>query len=368
MGLTGPALLIGAAVLFVAALVAVFVGWNRVRGSRWLRGGQRYALLVATQVATVLLVAVLANDAGDFFTSWDQLAGTDSARVSRFVVRADHNADAYPLPAADLPGFATADQRPQRGELAALTVRGATSGLRVPVTVYLPPQYFQQPYLAQRFPVVTVLTATDGRSDVDAAVLPYLRRLQQRSARPAVLVLVTLGSGAGSSARTCVSTSRGPQGPEFLSADLPIALSRSYRVRPLGWGVAGVGAGGYCAARMALTAPDVYYAAASIDGYFTPPQAPGPAVTHGRSGDELAALNDLVLRLRTLPSPPVQLQVVDTAAASAASRAQATAVRRLDQPPLRISGPASAGGGSAAAVQAAVAWLSEQVPPADAGR
>ena len=84
MSLVGVPLLVLLAICTVALPALLIVTWHRLRGPAAVRVAQRVALLTATQISAVLLVAVALNDAGgDLYGSWRGLfdAGSHDVRI-----------------------------------------------------------------------------------------------------------------------------------------------------------------------------------------------------------------------------------------------------------------------------------------------
>jgi hypothetical protein len=154
----------------------------------------------------------------------------------------------------------------------------------------------------------------------------------------------------------------GGQAETFLAQDLPLALAGTYRLPETraGWGVAGIGAGGQCAARLAMLHSDRFTAAASLDGRFGAPAdgsgtdartvvklkagtgkaprgGPGPAPKPDDpyGGSEAYRLDqDLTWRLQHLPPPPVS--VLAAAPATGPGAQSAGRFAALAKPPMRV--------------------------------
>ncbi|QKG25279.1 hypothetical protein [Actinomadura verrucosospora] len=157
----------------------------------------------------------------------------------------------------------------------------------------------------------------------------------------------------------------GGQAETFLSKDLPLALAGTYRLPETraGWGLAGLTAGGQCAARLAMLHSDLFTAAASLNGRFglptdgtgartvvrlNPPAAGTGATASGGSGravkqgpddpyggSEAYRLDqDLTWRLQHLPPPPVSVLAAAQSAGADAQAAEQFAA--LAKPPMRV--------------------------------
>ena len=336
MALLGTPLVVVLACLAALSPVATVLAWSRVRGPQPVRAASRVGMLIAGQLATVLLVAALANDYGEFYSSWSDLVGSagGTASVSTFgsgaaAGRAANPASLVPtdrggplgthvragrlgrLHVLGVTGWSTRGQWPSRGLVESVTIEGVASGLTAPAFVYLPPQYFQPAWAHRRFPAVEVLTGYPGSAESLVNRVDYPRRALTavRQHRSAPMVYVLLSSTVAPPRDTeCTDVPNGPQVETFLDRELPSAVRASLRVRSGDWGIVGDSTGGYCAAKIAMTHYTVFRAAVSLSGYYDARQD----VTTGNLWGGSKALrmqNDPELMLRLYPAPPVSLFV-----------------------------------------------------------
>jgi S-formylglutathione hydrolase FrmB len=282
-------------------------------------------MLVACQLAAVLLVAAAANDYGYFYGSWTGLwngvrqAVTGAPAGGPVVVTGPlrHGKD----PAA--PGglrvvrdarFSTASEWPLRGRLETVQIHGPATQIRTRAHVYLPPQYFQRRYAHTTFPAVEVLTGYPGTNMQLVRKLEYqqvlLRQLHHHRAEPMVLVMMR-SAVVFPRDTECTDVPGGPQAETYLAQDVPAEMTHYYRVKPDGWGVIGDSTGGYCAAKITMMNPYVFHAAVSFSGYFT---TISDATTGSLWGGSrvLQELNSPLWRLRHLPPPPVSMLVLSS--------------------------------------------------------
>ncbi len=317
MGLTGVPFMVTLGVPAAIAFVACVRLLPRLAGRSARQVLARAGLVTGTQLVVVFAVLVAVNSSFEFFGSWSDLLGTDNGRVN--VVGGPRAAE--PPAAAAGPSLRPARGTPapavpkKDGHVDAVVVHGARTGLTATSYVYTPPRYSRPG--ARRLPVVLVLTAQPS------GLLTRLRlpeivagQIAAGALPPAVYVLTAPPA-------PCVDVPGGRQGETFLSQDLPMAVAASYHVAADGWAVVGDASGGYCAAKLALAHSDRFTAAASAAASYGAP--PGDLYGHSAAiRDE----NDLLWRLRHLPSPPVSLLVL-------AGRADARArlVPELVRPP-----------------------------------
>ena len=76
-GLLATALVVASLVLPVLSLGL----WSRVRGPQLLAQGQRWCLVVSSQVIAVVAVLVLINDYFGLYSTWDDLLGRPSSET-----------------------------------------------------------------------------------------------------------------------------------------------------------------------------------------------------------------------------------------------------------------------------------------------
>lgn len=327
MSLLGTPLLIALIVLAIVTPIATGLAWSRVRGSVFLRTGQRYAMVAVCQLVAVALIAVALNDYGDFYSSWSNLmhAQAKGTTVSSVPERGGGTSYAPNTgPSAnevrgsitllgDAP-FANPSQWSTRGRLESVTMHGPASALSEHAFVYLPPQYFQPAYAHSRFPAVEVMSGYPGAEGDMVTGMNYpgvlLALITQRRARPTVLVML-LPDVTYPRDTECTNVPAGPQAETFYDVDLPGLMSTQYRVLPLGWGAIGGSTGGYCAVKVAMMRPTTFVAAVAIQGYFT-------ALKDGTTGDlwggsaTVRETNDLEWRLQHLPAPPISVLLVSS--------------------------------------------------------
>jgi enterochelin esterase-like enzyme len=163
----------------------------------------------------------------------------------------------------------------QVGYLFQTSVTDARQHITRDVYVYLPPQYFQKPYLHTKFPVIELLHGSPGNPqawvDVMGVIPTFLNLLEIHPTDAAVLVMPDTDGGMQYGLQ-CLNDPGGIQDMTFVAVDVPNAISHIARVQPPGraWGLAGYSEGGYCTANIALQYPSRWGAAGVMSGYFTP--------------------------------------------------------------------------------------------------
>lgn len=314
MPLLGWPLQVVMVALLVAATLATLLLWGRVRGASALRHAQRLCLLLACQVAAVLVVAVAVNNYGYFYGSWSDLLGTGSTVPVTAAPQwpRGHYGRTVVVPAVSR-ATATTWSPPSaaavKGKVESLRVQGARSGLTSDALVYLPPEYFQPAYAHHQFPAVEVLTGYPGvtSSLVSRLHVPelYLAELTHHRARPMVVVMLR-PTVAPPRDTECTDVPAGPQTLTYLTEDVPSAIDGLLRVRPLDWGAMGESTGGYCAVKAAMLHSDVFRAAVSMSGYYHTLEDPTTGNLWGGS-QVLRNLNSPEWLLAHQPPPPVSV-------------------------------------------------------------
>lgn len=382
MSLMGKPLLVVLALCTVAFPLLVFFCWSRLRHPVLGRLG-RLALVVASQVSAVLLVAALLNDYGYFYSSWGELfaSAAPAAPISspaggaHGVVWAPGRTPVTGVEQVrHLDSFSTPGQYRKRGTLERIRIHGANTGLSTRGYIYVPPQYYAPRNRHRRFPAVEVLTGYPGVAKQEVLRMRYpdimLHDLRVHSAKPMILVMLR-SSVAYPRDAECTDVPGGPQALSFFTQDVPAAIEQHYRVVPNRWGAMGDSTGGYCAAKIAMTDPSIFRAAVSISGYFT-------ALKDWTTGDlwggstELRNLNNLDWRLQHLPAPDVSL-LVSTSRDENGPLGHDNTYRflRLVKPPMTVQSIIEPHGGHVFTtwlpqMPETLAWLSHHLYPSGA--
>ena len=172
------------------------------------------------------------------------------------------------------------------------SVRGQVSGITARVVVWLPPEYALPAYARRAFPVVQLLGGYPGNvfgwmHGLDVVSAYY--RARAAGMPPAVLVATEVNV-AGRADLECLDAPGHPRVATWVTEDVPAFMRAHFRVAPPGgWGLMGFSMGGFCAAYLALTHPDVYRAAVAINGYLVASSPQLPAAFLARHSVLLAA-------------------------------------------------------------------------------
>lgn len=382
MSLLGTPLLILLGCAAVLAPVATLFAWSRVRGPKPARVASRLALLGVCELTGVLLVAAIANDYGQFYSSWSDLFGTVRGhyRTTTYGARAaprrpirkvavTHVPDLGSLQVRSVQNWSRPAQWRTRGKVIEVTVTGRYSHLRNTAYIYLPPEYFAAGNAHTKFPAVEVLTGYPGIAHALVTRLNYpahaLSVVQAHRARPALYVMLS-STVARPRDTECTNVPHGPQAETYLAAELPSAVERSFRVRPGDWGVIGDSTGGYCAAKLAMYQRNTFAAGVSLSGYY---HTLSDWTTGNLWGGSLAAehSNDLEWRLAHQPAPAADLYLtISKQEGGADGYADTVRFLHLVRPPLHVRAVVAADGGHnfrnwGRQLPDALVWLSSQL-------
>lgn len=385
MSLLGTPLLVVLAGFAVAIPVATVLLWSRVRGPSALRGAARLTMLLAGQLATVALAAALANNYGQFYSSWSDLLGSSapppkvaSYGASSGAQHSERTRTAVSRPLGPPTGtmrvvgssdWSSRSEWAVRGWVMEVRITGRLSGLGVSGYVYLPPQYFTAAGAHRRFPAVEVMTGYPGSALNLVSRMDYpgkaLDQVRAHRAQPMIYVMFS-PTVARPRDTECTNVPGGPQTEMFLAAELPSAVAHAVRVRPGPWGAVGDSTGGYCAAKLAMHHPNVFAGAVSLSGYY---YARSDITTGDLWGGSRANrdYNDLEWLLAHRPAPMTSLFVtISKGETHRDGYADTMRFLHLVKPPLHVTALIEMMGGHNYGtwdreIPPALAWLSDRL-------
>lgn len=379
MSLLGWPLLVVLGILTVGFPVLTLVSWERARGWPLVRFMMRAGLVLASQLAAVLLVAAALNDYGYFYGSWSDLmtGAAQSVGISTgpSVTLDPHmhgSAASAPngaVTASSYAGYSAPALWSSKGRIESVTITGPTSQLSSHAFVFLPPQYFRPAFAHTRFTGVEVLTGYPSNDLSLIKRLKYqdvlLKDINSRRAAPMVLVMMR-SSVTWPRDAECTDVPGGPQAETFFAQDVPMEISHHYRVKPTGWGAIGDSTGGYCSTKIAMMYPSIFTAAVSLSGYYTALHDSTTGSLWGGS-QVVRHLNSPEWRLQHMPAPPVSL-LVTTGMNERGPQGYADTQRflHLVKPPLVVDSLFEAHGGHTLATWSAelprsMSWLSAKL-------
>jgi enterochelin esterase-like enzyme len=261
LSLTGIPLLI-AAVLFAAAGPLLIAWWWR----RSAKTGRLSALRPLGAVLGCQLLAICAlflwvNNEYGFYTSWSDLFGM---RNQRATIQNNRESGSNRPPRLVRPGA---------GSLQVLSVAGRSPTNARKVLVWLPPGYGQPQFKKTAFPVLMVLPGQPSTPEVMFRHYDFgqvaSNEINAGRIKPFIGVFPPLMTNPPRDTE-CTNVRGGSQAYTWLSSMVPRAIRQQLRVQPGPWSLAGWSTGAFCAAKLMLTQPKDFQAAASFGGYFTP--------------------------------------------------------------------------------------------------
>ncbi|MFI9581044.1 alpha/beta hydrolase [Streptomyces sp. NPDC052236] len=280
MNLTGTTFFVITIVLVVIAVLLPLLLWSRLRGPAVVRGAGRLLMVLFAQATAVLVVFVAVNNANGLYDSWGDLLGT-SDHVEAAADLGPNGTGGKTL--ASLPKVVQKFESirdPSLGSgLRRTELKGAISGVRGEVYVWLPPQYDDPAYRGKKFPVVEVLAGFPGSSKNWFRTLKFQKRVQPliESGEVAPFIVVAPRTMLGDHDTGYANIPGKVNADSWLTVDVRKMVADNFRVSldPAGWAIVGYSAGGHGAAKLALAHPDRYSAAVSLSGYNDPAAEPG---------------------------------------------------------------------------------------------
>ncbi|MFB7944411.1 alpha/beta hydrolase [Kitasatospora phosalacinea] len=361
MGLTSTTLLLFTVEIAAAALGATVWWWPALARPHWRAVLGRIGMLLGSQLALLAVIGLLANNYFSFYSSWNDLLGTGpdapvAVRAAAAPAPGGPSAPATPGTEPDPPNLPVLPARetgrepvntagprdPQRvGEIRAVSIPGARTGLSTDGYVYLPPQYFQPGNEQRKFPAIIAMTGFPG--DAKALITRFnypgvaLDEIRAGRMRPAVIVLMR-PSPAMPADSECEDVPGGTQAGTYFTKDVPRAIAATYRVAtaPGSWGIMGNSTGGYCAAKLAMRHPEVFAGGVSISGYLKAAEDVTTGDLFKGSGQRRDEA-DLLWRLRNLPPPATGIMLSGAEKGDGDFRAEAAAFAAAARPPLAVA-------------------------------
>jgi S-formylglutathione hydrolase FrmB len=189
------------------------------------------------------------------------------------------------------------------------TLKGVKSGVTSAVYLWLPPGYARYPDL--RYPVLELLHGVPDSPGAWMTKLHVAQRMRTAvstgTVHPFILVVPVVTPYADHSSmrdnEECTDASGTDRIETWLTQDVRTMVLTNFRAidAASGWGLMGYSTGGFCSANLVLKHPDLYKAAVSVSGYYSPES---PLVT---SNGTLAQQNNPLWLVRNTRTPAVSL-------------------------------------------------------------
>ncbi|MFJ8436864.1 alpha/beta hydrolase [Kitasatospora sp. NPDC094019] len=325
MELTSDALMNSLLALGSAALVITLWLWPRLARQRPLPVLGRVGLLTLTQIALVSVLALGVNNSFGFYTSWDDLLGSDGTKLAltsnetRKGGAPVGDALVQPTNEGGMEAVGDLPKGPPEevGRVESVRITGKETGLSDQMFVYLPPEYFDPKLALTRFPVLLAIAGYPGITVNLMKELPVVQQaveLQRTGKMQPTVVVLSRPTLDPPRNTECVDVVGGPRTETWFTKDVPEALRSAYRIgrSPASWAVFGYSTGGSCALRLGMRFPNVFGATAALHGdvKVVEDQFTGGSLFGGDR--TLAEQSDLTWRLQNLPAPPLSMLVVST--------------------------------------------------------
>jgi Putative esterase len=363
VGLTSPILMYVLAALAAVVLASIIVDWRKLAGRSARSVIERTVSLVALQFLVLVLIFVVVNRSEEFYSSWADLFGLDTATGA--VVASDGASPARILPIVMIrrtpvrvPGTQGAG-----GWLEQVTFNGQISGISEPGDVFLPAGY----RASRHYPVIVdisdELTSTSSTYGAARLAETASRQIALGQLEPVIIVMVPASVSAADQgcldAPPTTDPATGQAIPAIMAAtfftqDLPAAVEARYATSQTdaSWALLGDRSGGYCALQLSMTNSWAFAAAAVPNGTYTKP--PGEAANAGSR--QLGQQQNLQWLLHNQPMQPVSVLFMGETSSRGAAGVFVAAAR----PPMHVSRLAVSGGWPLAAI---VDWIGANIGP-----
>ncbi|MFJ9951614.1 alpha/beta hydrolase [Kitasatospora sp. NPDC091207] len=344
MGLTSHKVLALTVLIAVVLTAGTVWLWPRLAKRSWRAVLGRIGALLATQLAVLAALGLVANNYFAFYGSWDDLLGTGDNGPVVIQNKADASGrlQVETIGHASVKGGGALGRDPrQSGEIREVRIDGASTRLSTEGYVYLPPQYFQPEYAQKQFPAVIVSTGFPGIAKNLVTRLNYpgaaLKLLQEGRMQPTVMVLMR-PSPALPQDTECEDIPGGAQSETYFTKDVPAAIQATYRVSadPQAWGFMGNSTGGYCALKLAMRHPEVFPTAVSLSGYYQAADDPTTGDLF-KGSQQRRNEADLMWRLKNLPHPGVSVLLAGTREGDGDYRRDTEAFVAAAHGPMKVS-------------------------------
>lgn len=256
-----------------ALFIFTVIKWNLLAGERFRHFSARFALLILIQVTFLASIGVSINRAGEFYSSWSDLAG----------IKSDLSKSA--VSTAALTGITAHDLR--KGELTrggSLVIKkiitGENSGVTDTVYVVLPPKIAKALRINTDFSRVNldykVVELFSGYPGVPATWIgalkgiPAIEKLENEKKIPQTIAIIPSINVVPREDTECLNFRNGPQVETWLTKDMRLFAQRFVGIDSRPWATFGYSTGGWCAAEIAIRHQDQFSAGVSLAGYFAP--------------------------------------------------------------------------------------------------
>ena len=329
MELTDPKLLYLLAALTLSFFLIVLIFWRKFSKTSPLAILGRVISILVMNVALIATVGVALNNYGEFYTSWGELLGRQTASTS-IVERPSLGVTKQDLESAAYTKDGTA--------IIKKLIHGEKSGITAQVYFSLPKSYVETVQKGfsniSKYRVIEFFSGYPGheiawihgfhivdRLDVFTKMNDVLDKPEVIGVFPNINIVPKFDS-------ECMDIPNGPQVETWLSIDVVNFTNNWLRLLPTRWGTAGYSTGGWCSVMLTLRHPDKYVAAAGLAGYYSPfvdRQVPSAISTQLKQNYDLNGI-------LTNQPPPVSLFILNSTNDSLSNSSTQSLLKAIQSP------------------------------------
>ncbi len=253
--------------------IFIVVKWHLLEGKKLRHHSARFSLIIFVQIILLAAAGITINRAGEFYSSWNDLAG----------IRSDLSKSAVSTSA--LTGITSHDirkgkQTPGGSLVIKKIITGENSGITDAVYVVFPPAIVKalknNPSLVQMNIDYKVTELFSGYPGVPATWIgalkgiPAIEKLENAKKIPQTIAIIPSINVVPGEDTECLNFRNGPQVETWLTKDMHLFAERYIGIDSRPWSTFGYSTGGWCAAEIAIRHQDQYNFAVSLAGYFAP--------------------------------------------------------------------------------------------------
>ncbi len=276
----------------------VVTKWHVLAGTKFRHHSARFVFIILIQIIFLSAAGITINRAGEFYSSWSDLAG----------IRSDLSKSA--VSTAALSGFTAHDLRkgkslPGGSLIIKKIITGENSGVTDSVYVVFPPEIAKALRSNSNFSKLTIdykvtelFSGYPGVPETWIGALkgiPAIEKLENSHKIPQTIAIIPSINVVPGEDTECLNIRGGAQVETWLTKDMHLFAQRYIGVDTRQWSTFGYSTGGWCAAEIAIRHQDEYSAAVSLAGYFAPAVATRTSVAQRAT---LSSEYDLVAQLR----------------------------------------------------------------------
>lgn len=268
--------------LAIGLTALLVVKWQTLASKRVRNIFFRIGSILLVQILFISAAGLTLNRSGEFYSSWYDLVGIH-ASISKSAIST-----------SAISGITEQDLRKSKtlsgGSLVInKIITGENSGVTAKVFVVLPPLIAKElkvnPDFAQvkeDYKVAELFPGYPGVPETWIGALKGISALEklenQNQIAQTIAIIPTINVVPGEDTE-CMNYRGGPQVETWLTQDVRVFAQRYIGIDSRPWATFGYSTGGWCATELAIRHQDLYGAAISLAGYFSPSYAFGATPT-----------------------------------------------------------------------------------------